>query len=189
MFENFSEWWKTLSLLQQIYWGIAIPFSLIFVIQMILSFIGGELDSNFDTDHDLDGGFNFFTFKNFVAFFTIFSWVGISCIDADFSNSTAIIISIISGLLMMVLMTSLFYFFTKLSAKGNININNAVGLTATAYLPIKAKRANIGKVSIKIQSSLREIDALTDDAEDIKTGDIIIVKKIIVQNILLVTKS
>ena len=64
---NFSEWWDTLSTIEQIYWGIAIPFTLIFLIQMVLTFIGGELDHDGSVDHDIEmddgAGFQFFTIR------------------------------------------------------------------------------------------------------------------------------
>mgnify|MGYP000250519627 FL=1 len=115
---NLSEWWNSLDTIRQIYWGIAIPFSLIFLIQMVLTFIGGEMeidgDADFDVESDSGVGFQFFTLKNFIGFFTIFSWSGIAALDSDYSTATTLIISTISGLIMMTLMASLFYFFINL---------------------------------------------------------------------------
>lgn len=190
---NLSEWWSTLDTIHQIYWGIAIPFSLIFLIQMVLTFIGGEMevdgDADFDVESDTGAGFHFFTLKNFIGFFTIFSWSGIAALDSDYSTATTLIISTISGLIMMTLMASLFYFFSKLTDSGTMNINNAKGAIAEVYMRIHGNRSNIGKVLVKVQGSLRELEAITDDEEDLPTGSVVNVKDVINDNILLVSKN
>lgn len=190
---NLSEWWSTLDTIHQIYWGIAIPFSLIFLIQMVLTFIGGEMevdgDADFDVESDSGGGFHFFTLKNFIGFFTIFSWSGIAALDSDYSTATTLIISTISGLIMMTLMASLFYFFSKLTDSGTMNINNAKGAIAEVYMRIHGNRSNIGKVLVKVQGSLRELEAITDDEDDLPTGSVVNVKDVINDNILLVSKN
>ena len=171
---NLSEWWNALDTIHKIYWGLAIPFTLIFLIQMVLTFIGGEIevdgDADFDVESDSGAGFQFFTLKNFIGFFTIFSWSGIA------------------GLLMMTLMASLFYFFSKLTDSGTLNINNAKGAVAEVYMRIHGSRGNIGKVLVKVQGSLRELEAITDDPEDLPTGAVVNVKEVINDNILLVSK-
>ena len=126
---NLSEWWNALDTIHKIYWGLAIPFTLIFLIQMVLTFIGGEIevdgDADFDVESDSGAGFQFFTLKNFIGFFTIFSWSGIASLDSGYSIATTLIVSTIAGLLMMTLMASLFYFFSKLTDSRTLNINNA----------------------------------------------------------------
>ncbi len=190
---NLGNWWDTLSTIQQIYWGFAIPFTIIFLLQMILTFVGGELHSDgsvdVEIDHDHGVGFQFFTIKNFVGFFTIFSWTGIAGLNAGFSNEFTILISIVSGILMMALMGAIFYYFSQLTDSGTMDIKNAIGGVGEVYLTIKAKRGNIGKVHIKVQSSLRELEAITDDDEDLSTGMVISVKEVINDDILLVSKS
>ena len=190
---NLSEWWNSLDTIRQIYWGIAIPFSLIFLIQMVLTFIGGEMEIDGDADFDVEGdsgvGFQFFTLKNFIGFFTIFSWSRIAALDSDYSTATTLIISTISGLIMMTLMASLFYFFSKLTDSGTMNINNAKGAIAEVYMRIHGNRSNIGKVLVKVQGSLRELEAITDDEEDLPTGSVVNVKDVINDNILLVSKN
>jgi hypothetical protein len=64
-------------------WFIAIPTSLIFVIQLIMTFIGVETHDGLtaDFDSDLQGGdapFQLFTFRNLINFMLGFSWTGIS---------------------------------------------------------------------------------------------------------------
>jgi len=191
MLENLPDWWSGLSTVQQIYWGIAIPFSLIFLIQTILTFVGGEIDGDTDMDIDADGeiGFQFFTIKNFVAFFTMFGWMGIACLDAGWSLLVSLLVSLISGLVMMTIMAAIFYFFSRLTDSGTMDVQNAVGGVGEVYLTVKAARGNIGKVSIMVQGSLRELEAITDDDQDLTNGSVIQVKEVINGNLLLITKS
>lgn len=191
MFDNIPAWWDTLTSVQQIYWGIAIPFTLIFLIQMVLTFVGGEIDGDTDMDIDADGeiGFQFFTIKNFVAFFTIFGWTGIACLDAEMEFFTVVIVSLAAGLIMMTVMASIFFFFSKLTDSGTMDVKNAVGGVGEVYLTVRAKRGNIGKVTIMVQGSFRELEAITDDEEDLTNGMVINVKEVINGNLLLITKS
>lgn len=190
---NLSEWWSSLDIIHQIYWGIAIPFSLIFLIQMVLTFIGGEIDidgdADFDVESDSGAGFQFFTLKNFIGFFTIFAWSGIASLDSGFGTGTTLVVSTISGLIMMVLMASLFYLFTKLTDSGTMNINNAKGAVAEVYMRVHGNRSNVGKVLVKVQGSLRELEAITDDEEDLPTGSVVNVKDVINDSLLLVSKN
>ena len=180
--------------LEQTYWIIAIVGSAIFAVIFILTFIGGDTDADMEadgTDFEADDGgvgFQFFTFKNIVAFFTIFGWSGLSCLENGLSTGLTLLISTVAGLIMMALTSLLFFWMYKLAQSGTLNIQNAVGTVGEVYLPIGANRSKIGKVQIKVQGSLRELEALTDDEADLNTGTIVKVSKIISAELLLVEK-
>ena len=188
-----KEFFDGMSSLEQSYWIIALVGSAIFLIIFILTFIGGgdtdmEADaSDFEAD-DGGVGFQFFTFKGIVAFFTIFGWSGIVCIDNGLSTTVTLIISTIAGLIMMILTSSLFYWMHKLAESGTLKIKNAVGVIGEVYLPIGAERSKMGKVQIKVQGSLRELEAITDEPEELKTGSMVKVIEIVSAEILLVEK-
>lgn len=180
--------------LEQTYWIIALIGSVVFAIIFLMTFIGGDMDSDMDADiSDLevdDGGvgFQFFTFKNVVAFFTIFGWTGVTCLDNGFSSSTSLIIATIAGLIMMVLTSLLFLWINSLAESGTLKIKNAIGNIGEVYLPIGAKRSKIGKISIKVQGGLKELEALTDDDETLTTGTVIKVLDVISAELLLVER-
>jgi hypothetical protein len=90
---------------------------------------------------------------------------------------------------MMMLMALLFWSLMRMTSSGTLNLKNAIGKVGEAYLIIPGTRGGFGKVQITVQGSLRELDALTDDAQSIPTGTIVKVLDIIDQHILLVTKS
>lgn len=201
-------WWDALSIIEKVFWLIAIPFSLVFIIQMILSFIGmgggatdpgadisglnmdsvSETHNSIHSNEDAGPGFSFFTIRNFIAFFTVFSWSGIAFNNAGIGNGTTILLAILTGILAMLIISSLFYFAMKMADSGNISIKNAVGATGKVYLPIKAGKGNIGKVHVTFQGNLREMQAITNENSDLPTNTIVKVTGIAGDNILLVEK-
>lgn len=193
MFTDFSGWWDALEQLERIYWGIAIPFTLFFGLQLVLTFFGGDIhhDGSADMDVETDDGigFQFFTLKNLVAFFTIFAWAGIACLDSGLSNGLSIFISFISGVAMMFVMGGVFYFLAKANESGTLKMKNAIGTIGEVYMEIKGKRGNIGKVQVQVQGTLRTLEALTDENEDLSPGTVIDVTDIANNNILIVKKS
>ncbi len=189
--ENFTEWWDGLSFSLAAYWTIAIVFSLFFILQLVLSAFGGDgvPDDLPDSEIAADTGipFQFFSIKNFIGFFTIFGWAGIAALDMGFSEMTALAIAMASGLVMMTVMASLFYLLAKANADGTLQIRKAIGGVGEVYLTIPKQRNSIGKVQINVQGSIRTLDAMTDDDQDIPTGKLITVKEVVNSNILLVS--
>ncbi|WP_104735251.1 hypothetical protein [Hanstruepera ponticola] len=184
------EWFSNLEFFPKIYWSIALVGSLILVITLILTFIGGDVDDIGDVDTDIESdigiGFQFITFKNLVGFFTIFGWSGIACIDAGLTKPITIIISIICGLIMMTIMTAMFYYMRKLNDSGTLDFNNAKNAVGEVYLTIGANRSKMGKAHVRIQGALRELEALTDSEIDLKSGTVIKVKDVTDNGILIV---
>lgn len=191
---DISSWWQNLADFDKIFWGIALLFSLLFLLQTILSFAGGDGDSSFgDADASIDGdhgiGYGFFTIKNMVAFFTIFGWTGLALIKGNASKGVTIAVALASGVAIVLMMLFLFRSMSKLKQSGTLLIDNAVGKTAEVYLFIPAKREGFGKVHIQLQGSLRELNAITDDEEIIPTGRIIKVIAVVNSNTLIVTST
>lgn len=188
-----EEFFTGLSTLEQTYWVIALAGSVVFLIIFLLTFIsGGDSDMEADaTEFEADDGgvgFQFFTFKGIVAFFTIFGWTGITCLNYGLSTFITLILSVIAGLIMMTITSSLFFWMHSLAESGTLKINNAIGAVGEVYLPIGAERSKMGKVQLKVQGSLRELEAITDEIEDLKTGTMVKVTKIVSAEILLVEK-
>lgn len=186
-----EQFFETLTLFEKIYWVVAIVATIILVILLIMTFIGGEvddIDGDVDAEIDADTGieFQFLSFKNLVGFFTIFGWSGIACIDAGLSQGLTILISMICGLLMMFAMASLFYYLGKMQSSGSLRYKNAINQVGEVYLTIGANRKRVGKVSINVQGSLRELEALSDENKDLQQGDVVIVKEVTANGILIV---
>lgn len=187
--------WQELSLIAQIYWIITIPATLIFIILLITTVTGSDVDADVETDidHDLADGdsipFQFLSLKNIVAFFTMFGWSGLGLLNADVANWLVVLISVFCGLLMMLAMASLFYFMSKLTDNGTLKMKNAIGHLGEVYLTIPPIRGGMGKVQLTVQGALRTLDAITDEQEAISTTAIIEVIDVIDDQILLVKKQ
>ncbi len=184
---DFGIFWNSLTLLGKIYWAVAIPSTLIFLISFVLALIGKDADAT-DVDLDVDIGFSdfFINFKAIMSFFTMFAWIGIAGINTSLSSSVIIIVSIIAGIGMMLLMATLMYYMDKLQYSGTLDFNNAIGATGYVYLTIPPNRQYGGKVQVTIQGSLRTLDAMTEETEAIKTNTNIEVIEVLSDNVLLV---
>lgn len=187
------DWFSNLEFFSKVYWSIALIGSIVFVVVMLMAFAGGDADDIGDLDSDMDAdigaGFQFISFKNLVGFFTIFGWSGIACIDAGIGTIPTIIISVVCGLLMMLVMATLFYFIYKLSDSGTLDYKNAIDAVGEVYLTIGADRSKMGKVSVTIQGTMRELDALTDSLTDLKSETIIKVVDVTSNGILIVAQN
>ncbi|SKB31865.1 hypothetical protein [Maribacter arcticus] len=184
-------WFTALTVFEKVYWVVACIASCFLLIFLVMTLFGGDADEmSGDVDTDIDGdhgvGFQFLSFKNLTGFFTIFGWTGIACLDNGLSHTLTVIISVICGLLMMVAMASLFYYLAKLQSSGTLKLSNALNQVGEVYLTIGANRSRIGKVSINVQGTLRELEALTDENQDLTQSNVVRVKQVTANGILIV---
>src|SRR5687767_11902773 len=191
-----SSWWQGLAGFEKILWAFGIIFSVLFLFQTLYSlFVGdtddssavGSADSYIGDDTGI--GHQFFTVKNLVAFFTMFGWVGIAAYNSGLNKWITVAIAFIAGFTMVLLMVFLLRNVNKLRHSGTMQIKNALNQVCETYLFIPPRRNGIGKVHIRIQGSLHELDAITDDETQIPTGKIVKVTGIVNEQILLVTAS
>ncbi|MEO9532226.1 MAG: hypothetical protein ABJG68_10955 [Crocinitomicaceae bacterium] len=187
-----EDWWGAMTQLEHVYWIIALIASIIFVVLFLGTIIGGvdaDMDS-VDADIEADGGigFQFLTVKNVTGFFTVFAWAGIGSINNGNSTTVTFIISLTSGLIMMIAMAWLFAFMAKQAESGTLLIKNAIGQIGEVYITVGKNRSTIGKIQIKVQGSLRELEALTDHDDDLVQGNVIKVTEIVSGELLLVEK-
>jgi len=199
-----------MDLFERVFWYLAIPSSVLFLIQMVMTFAGlggdngdGGVDAEggFDADGDIDtdGGdfdegadlmespFRVFTVRNIIIFFAVFGWSGITLYNAGIGPIVTVMISAILGIIVMLVVAGLFYFITRLAQNGTMNPQNAKGLKGEVYLPIPANRGGVGKIHITFQGALREMDAVTE-GKTIPRGAIVEVVDVLSNNILLVKK-
>ncbi|WP_120170392.1 NfeD family protein [Thermohalobacter berrensis] len=181
------DWWNGITGFEKIFWYFAIPFSLAFIVQVVLTFMGmdGDVDV-FDAFLDFDS-FPLFTVRNFIIFFTVFGWTGIAAINAGFSKTVTLILAIFLALILMLIVAGTFYFMNRLTESGNMDLTNAINRIGEVYIKIPANRKGRGKVHIEIQGSLREIEAVTD-GEELKSGEMVKVVKVLNDQLLLVEK-
>ena len=185
-------WWDALDLTTQILYCIAIPSSLILVIQAILLLIGfggsgegvnpsdtsgiGDADGDFSADDVGDiGGTDFgilkiFSLQGVMIFFCVFGWAAIILIGAGAHTAIALVSAFLLGFLAMYGVARLLYLFSRLGQNGTFDTRNLLGAKATVYVPIPAKGTGRGKVTVALSERFLEYEAETDGESLIPTG-------------------
>jgi hypothetical protein len=178
--------------LEKSFWFIAIPASLIFIIQTIMTFAGADSSdgTNPDFNGDFDGTdmpFQLFTLRNLINFLLGFSWTGISFFKSIESSWLLILIAFGVGSLFVYLFFIVIKQVQKLAEDNTFNINNVVGKTASVYLRIPGQKSGYGKVQVSVNGSFHELNAITNN-DEIPTGTMIKIIELVDDNLILVEK-
>lgn len=188
-----GEWWAALAGIEKIFWGISIVFSVLFFIQFVLSLIGLDFDTDVDIDVDTDTGFTpdasftVLSVRSFIAFFTFFGWAGVSVLSNGGSGFWAVGVGTMAGFSAMLIVGYVMYAFARLQDDGSVfNPYEALDEVGTVYMRIPANKQGVGKIQIKLQGSIKEIEAVTAESSTIPTGTSIRVVDIIDDKIMLV---
>jgi hypothetical protein len=186
-----GNWWGDLSNTQQIFWTIAIVFSILMLIQLALSMIGLEFN---DTDVDLHGDhghipmgaeFSLISVRSIIAFFTLFGWAGVLLLNTGKPIVPTVLMSSLAGLIAMVSVSYMLYQLSKLGEAGNTDLNEAIYEIADVYLSIPPAKSGQGKVHVQLKGALKELDAITE-GNGLPTGAKVRILEILDDNILLV---
>ena len=190
-------------LFENTYLFCAIFGTTIFAIQFILTLVGfGHGGEDADGDgipDDLEGGdasdighvdasqasdvlhVNFFSLKSIMAFIAFYGWGGLCFKHLGWGGFA---IALLSGIIMMVIISVLIALLLKMQQSGNITPKDYIGKSGSVYLSIPANRAPGGKATVKLDACTREIDAVAD--EPIPTGKTITIGQAIGNNTYLV---
>ena len=184
-------WWNNMLTLQKVLFIVACATTLIMVIQIILMLVGagsngfeaadGDLvgGADFDGDADFDGGsdiaqsdlgafgMKLLGIRSIMAFLCIFSWVGYTCVylmDWWWALLIGVGAGVAASLLVALLMT-------------------LVERTQTA------ERSGTGKINVIVQEKMVEVNAVTDENEDIPTGAAVVVDSVVSDGLVVVKKQ
>ena len=166
------ETFRSFDLMLQAYWVIAAAASVVFCFQAIMVFIGFDADADVpetDTDFDTDG-FHLISVKTIVSFLMGFGWTGVLLWNEIDNRWFLTMLALLVGLSFMCLIAYLLYLVMKLDKDNTFHIKQTVGLYADVYLTIPALKAQTGKVTVSVNGTMHELEALTADAEKIPTG-------------------
>lgn len=166
-------WWTELELIQQIFALIAIPSTLIMVIQTVMLVIGMDNEADMDIDdvpETMGDGLALFSVRGIVTMLAVMGWCAVAFVDSGMSDVLSVIISVVLGFLALVGMAYLMRAVYRLQASGNMDVGNAVGKVAQVYIPIAADAGKTGKVTMTLQGKYCELDAITTASETLKTG-------------------
>lgn len=199
-----SAWLEALGTLGQVCFCIAIPASLILLIQIVLSLIGIGHDGDFDIEtpddaFDVDGAdladagdvadLQLFSLRSVVAFFVTFGWMGVSLVKTSLADHWVLIIAFAAGVVVMLTVAYLMRALYRLQSDGTSDIRKAVGMVGTVYMTVPASRAAKGKVNVMIGDRLEEREAVTDDETPLTFNTEVIVLAVTGGNTLVVTKK
>ena len=186
-----AAWWSGLSLMGRIFSAIAIPATLIMVLQTILLlFADGDADTDVDTDADFDpgdvggdgeadfpagDGLRLLTVRGIVAFFAVGGWTGVWFASMRRPLAVTVLAAAAAGFAALYGVAYLFRQARKLQSSGNLDLHNAIGLVGQVYIPIPPRGCGRGKINLIVQERLCELDA--ENAGDIalKSGESVVV--------------
>jgi membrane protein implicated in regulation of membrane protease activity len=146
----------------------------------------GDLPDNLSTSHHTSLGttadgdfahpdsswlFGVLSFRTLVAAAAFFGVAGKAALSAGFQQSTALVLAVLVGLSAMYGMYWLMRLIGSLTSSGNERIVNALGQTATVYIPIPAAGQGAGKVQLSMQNRIVEYRAVTNDDSKLNTGE------------------
>lgn len=191
-------WWESLSQMDKILYYIAVPSTVALIIQTMLTFLGmgdgGDFESDtldgaeFDSDFEIS--FEIFTVRNFIAFFTFFSWGALWASSTGTNgDGFVIVLGLLSGFMAMFVSSALFYFMKKMATSGTMKIKYALGKIGEVYIPIPEGKSGTGKIQVLIQGALREVDAVTDSDVKLETGSSVKVIDLLNESVVVVQKT
>jgi len=183
---------QDLDALHQTFWYIAIPVSVIFIIQMVMTFMGADASDGIEADFegDFDGGdapFQLFSLRNLINFLLGFGWSGVLLFERFDNKTVLVFIAFVVGAAFVALFFFLIRQILKLSEDNTFKIENTIGKTASVYLTIPERKSGKGKVQVSVNGTTHELDAVTEN-DTIPSGTVVRVKAIESGSLLIVEK-
>lgn len=200
------DWFNSLDPLLRTFWGIALFFSLFFVIQNIMTLIGlghGDADGMDGMDAvggmdgvdgtstdggtlDTGGAMQLFTIRNLVNFMLGVGWGGV-CFWQYIPNRLLLCLAaLLFGLCFLFLFYAIWRKMLHFEKHGNLRISDSVGDVCSVYLRIPPARSGMGKVQVSFGGSVQELAALTDHPEQIPSGSKVRITALVDTSTLLV---
>ena len=180
------DFWESLVVGQQIFVCIAIPATILLIIQTVMMLVGlGTSDTDLDGDgvpdevealgdesDAPDGDLAFFTVRGIISMLCIMGWSGLIFLDPSLSIPlpVGILISFTLGVIALVLVAFAMRGISRLQSSGNLDLRNAIGKVGQVYLTIPGGGKAAGKVNLTVQEQYKEFTAITTSDSDLKTG-------------------
>lgn len=183
-----KEWYQSLGTLELVYFyiaAVATVFLIVQIIIMICSFAGvSDVDGDGIADSDEiggnigDNGLSLFTVKGITAFFAVGGWTGLALFEGVPSyKGLGIALSVVAGAAAMMVVALVMRAILKLQCSGNVDMEKLEGKEASVYVSIRHERTGRGKVTLTAQGRYMEIDAVTDEKEDILYGETVVIER------------
>jgi hypothetical protein len=202
-----------LTWIEIIYWAATIIGGTLFVLRLIMMFIGGGFgDGDADIPHDIphdvphdvhiDGdihtdvsgdhpsaniSFKLLSVQGLTSFFMMFGLVGLALLKGNLPIIVTVIGGMFAGLVTVAITGLIFTQMNRLQSEGTIRIQNTIGLEGTVYL--KIPKDGTGQVQVVVQGSLKIFDAMSKDKQMIATGEKVQIAGVASGNTLIVEKT
>lgn len=185
------DFFNTMDFFLKGFWFVAIPTTIIFLIQTIMTFIGVNASDGLeaDFDGDFDGGetpFQLFSLRNLINFLLGFSWTGITFYNLISNKLALVLIAVLVGCVFVYLFFLIIKALMKLSEDNSFKISETIGKSAEVYLSIPENKKGKGKVILSVKGALRELDAITEGERILSNTNVRIVG--MENNVLVVEK-
>lgn len=165
------------------FYGIAILSSVLLVIQLLMTVFGFDAVEGLD---DVEFGANVISFRSLTGFFGGFGWTAVVLLGNGWSLSAATVAGIGVGLVFMFVFAYMMRILYGLKESGNIDLQGAVGTTATVYVSIPPEESGTGQVRVMVQGRLKVFDARTKSSSRIPADRRVVVEEMIGPRTLMV---
>lgn len=175
------QWWNNLDVFSRVYALIAIPSTLILLLQTVMLFLGlGADEDGIDlTGNDIpdtpgDGGadgLTLFSVRGIMAMLCIGGWSGLALYASGVSRPLTIVLSFLCGAAALFAIAYMMKAAMKLQSSGNIDLGHAIGKTGRVYIPIPANSTGSGKITLTVQERFIEAEAVTTAERKLATGE------------------
>lgn len=164
-----------MDIVSQIFAIIAIPSTLVLIVQTIMLFFGfgdNDVDTG-DVDIDAEGsdGMALFSIRGIMGMAAVGGWSGVVMREAGLEVWLTVILALVFGFLALVGIAYIMKLTSKLQASGNIDLGRAIGRVGTVYIPIPPSMQGTGKINITLQERFLEVTAMTNADRKIATGE------------------
>lgn len=196
------QWWEAQSDFQQVMFILAAAGTIVLFVFLLLMIFGVGGDESFDGDVDADadiddvandepvgafGGLRILTIRGAFTFLAIGGWTAYGF--ADLVHPVfAVLFGVVFGFIAAFLLALIFRAFPKLENQGNLDYKNAIGKSGTVYIKVPKNHSGTGKVNLTFQEHYVEVDAVTNDPEDLTTGMAVTVFGLENESTVIVTK-
>jgi hypothetical protein len=187
------EFFEGMESLLKAFWFIALPASIIFLIQTVMTFMGTDASDGIDADFDsnlADGEapFQLFSLRNLINFLLGFGWAGISFYQSIQSKPLLVGLAAAVGVAFVAVFFMIIKQIQRFGEDNSFNINLTLNQLGTVYIPVPENKMGVGKIQVSVKGSVHELNAVTDHAR-LETGTLIKVISIQSNNLVLVEKA
>jgi hypothetical protein len=162
-----------------IYAGMAISATLLFLLRLVLSMIGGDAggdhggdfsidvhgdgighDAAGDGHHDSTGAFKLLSVLSVLAFFMGAGWMGLACrLDWQLGTGASLAAAMGFGFACMLLAALLMRSMRSLNSEPHVDLRRCIGGVAQVYLAIPPRGAGRGQVRVSVDGQSRIVPA------------------------------